>query len=482
MKESYRILINNEFFLKRVAVMSEKRIEYLFIDRPDLFTGVGNIYKGRIEKVISGLNAAFINIGAQRNGFLPFGKEECLYLDGETDDKLAENDFKKHSRGEEIFVQISKPMTEEKGMKLTTQISIPGRFIIILPQSPLRTISRKITDKKERERLMGIALKKVTDNTTGFIIRTAAENQKEKYILRELKLLLNAWSKIKRHAKVKKAPSILWEDLPIYTKIIRDFANNDYKEIIVDDQKIFKEVKRYVSLFLPELNGKVKFHSDKTPLFMKYGLEKEIENSLSRKVYLPSGGYLLVEEGTTLNAIDVNTGSSDKNNFKATILNTNIEAAREIPRQIRVRNLSGLIIIDFIDMRHQRQRKKVFDEFNQNLEIDKAQINILSISKLGLVEMSREKTQFKLSDIFTQKCQYCKGAGATKNIYMDALTLKNTIASHLLKNSSRKLKVETSRQLYGFIKETRYLENLVRSRKIMLSENLSFEEGRFKIQ
>jgi len=481
MEEKYRILINNEGFLKRVAIMSDNRIEYLFISRPDLFTGVGNIYKGRIDKVISGLNAAFVNIGGPKNGFLPFEKEECLYLDGESADMPAETVSGKRRSGEEIFVQISKPMTEDKGMKLTTKISLPGRFIIILPQSSLRTISKKITDKNERERLMSAASQKIPDNT-GFIIRTAAEGKKEKYVLREIKLLLNAWSKVRRYYKVKKAPSVLWEDLPVYTKIIRDFANNRYEEIISDDVRIFKEVKRYVNLFIPELNGKVRFHNENTPLFTKYGIEKEIEKSLSRKFFLPSGGYLLVEESETLNAIDVNTGSSDKNSFRATILNTNMEAAREIPRQIRVRNLSGLIIIDFIDMKYQRQRKKVFDEFNRNLEIDKAQINILSISKLGLVEMSREKTEHRLSDIFTKKCQFCRGNGALRNVYLDALTLKNAVFSSIAKENKKKLTVEISRQLYAFIKENRYMEKLVRDRKLAFRENPGFDEGQFKIQ
>ncbi|HNS32604.1 MAG TPA: Rne/Rng family ribonuclease [bacterium] len=466
--------------MKRVAIMSEDKIEYLFISRPDLFSGVGNIYKGRIEKIIHGLNAAFINIGGPRNGFLPFEKEECLYAEGEVDSNVKEPAPRKHSVGDEIIVQISKPMTEEKGMKLTTQISIPGRFIVVLPQSSLRTISKKITDKAERERLMTIVSKKITDNT-GFIIRTAAEGQNEKFLLREVKILLNSWSKIKRYAKVKKAPSILWEDLPIYAKIIRDFTTRDYHEILVDDPRIYKEVRRYVSIFVPELHGKVKFHNENAPLFIKYGIEKKIENALSHKVFLPSGGYLLVEEGETLNAIDVNTGSSDKNSYRATIFNTNIEAAREIPRQIRLRNLSGLIIIDFIDMRQERQRRKVFNEFNANLEIDKAQINILAISRLGLVEMSREKTEFRLSEIFLDKCPNCKGSGAVKNTYLDALTLKNGIALLLMKSPQRKINVEVSRHMYGFINETHYLENLVRNRKILIKENLLLEEGQYKI-
>ena len=481
MENKFKILISNETFLNRVAIVSENQIEYLFVNRPDLFTGVGNIYKGSIEKIIHGLNAAFINIGGPRNGFLPFNKEECIYLEGEHLGKTDKVPIHKHTKGEEILVQISKPMTDDKGMKLTTHLSIPGRFLVLLPQSPLRTISKKITDKTERERLVSAVTKRIKNNDIGFIIRTAAEGQNEKYILREVKILLSFWNKIKRFAKVKPSPSILWEDLPLYTKIIRDFANKNYTEIIVDDAKTYKEVKKYVSIFLPELNGKVKFYNESTPIFTKYCIEKKIENSLSNKVFLPSGGYLLIEEGETLNAIDVNTGSSDRNNIRATIFNTNIEAAREIPRQIRIRNLSGLIIVDFIDMCQEKQRKKVFNEFNANLDIDKAQINILSISKLGLVEMSREKTEYRLSDVFMDRCTCCKGNGVLRNIYIEALMLKNSILNQLSKNPKKKLSVEVSRDLFEFSKETLFLDKLIKEKKIFLKENLFLENGQYKI-
>lgn len=481
MKTQYRLLISNEQFLTRLVTMADNRVEYLFIARPDVHTGVGNIYKGRIERVISGLNAAFVNIGESKNGFLPFEKEEPLYKVPESSDESPEQSKKIHKAGDEIIVQISKPGTAEKGMKLTTKVSIPGRFIILIPDSPLRTLSKKITDRAERERLMNIVKKRIFDNT-GFIIRTAAEGKSERYVVRELKILLNTWSRIKRYAKVKKAPSILWNELPVFTNVVRDYVTSDFKEIVVDDDKTFKEVLKYVNLFVPEMHGKVVLHKERQrPLFVKHGIEREIENFLSDRVFLPSGGYLIIEEGETLNAIDVNTGSSSKTNLKATVFNTNLEAAEEIPRQIRVRNLSGLIVVDFIDMKHQRERRKVFKTLNDNLEIDKAQTKILSISRLGIVEMSREKTDFKLSDVLLDRCEKCKGSGYVKNTHFAALKFKNELSAHLLKNPGKKTGVEVSSALYNFILNERSLYDMLKKRRVSLHENSTLEHNSYKI-
>ncbi len=473
--KTYRMLISNEQFLTRVVIMADNRVEYLFITRPDLHTGVGNIYKGQIERVISGLNAAFVNIGESRNGFLPFAKEEPLYHVTEPSDEATEQSKKPYKVGDEIIVQISKPGTGDKGMKLTTKISIPGRFIILIPDSSLATLSKKITDRAERERLLNIVKKRIFDNT-GFIIRTAAEGKSERYIARELKILLNTWSRIRRYSRAKKTPAVLWNELPIFKNVVRDYVTADFKEIIVNDEIIFKEVKKYVNLFVPEMHSKVLLHKEKEyPLFIKYGIEREIERFLSDRVSLPSGGYLIIEEGETLNAIDVNTGSSEKNNLSATILNTNIEAAEEIPRQIRVRNLSGLIVVDFIDMKHQKERRKVFKILNDNLEIDKAETKILSISELGIVEMSREKTDFKLSDILLDRCEKCKGTGYVKNAHFAALKFRNELFSYLSKNPGKKTAVEVSSELYNFILNEPTLYDLLKKKRISLHQNSTLE-------
>ncbi|MBN1445303.1 MAG: Rne/Rng family ribonuclease [Candidatus Omnitrophica bacterium] len=480
MNKEYRMLISNEQFLTRAAIMSGGRVEYLFVSRQDTGACVANIYKGRIERIVTGLNAAFVNIGESRNGFLPFGKDEPLYRMPEPEEAGSKQPQTTRRTGEELIVQAVRPGTSEKGMKLTTKVSIPGRYIILIPDSSLRTLSKKITDRKERERLLNIANKRIFDNT-GFIIRTAAEGKNEGYIIRELKILLSIWSKAKRHARMKKAPSLVWKEEPVYINAVRDYVTSDFKQIIVDDERTYREVKRYVNLFLPEMRGKVLLHKERIPLFLKHGLEKEIENFLAKKVSLPSGGSLIIEEGETLNAIDVNSGSSDKSGIRETILNANLEAAEEIPRQIRARNLSGLIVVDFIDMKHQRERRKVFKTLSDNLEIDKAQTKILSISKLGIVEMSREKTDFKLSDLLLEKCERCKGTGYVKNVFFSALKLRNEVLSRIAKNPGRKFTVESSSNIYEFINGNKLLSEMLKKHRIRLREVHAFRESEFKI-
>ncbi|MDD3726289.1 MAG: ribonuclease E/G, partial [Candidatus Ratteibacteria bacterium] len=334
MKENFRLLISRECFLTRVAVMSEKNVEYLFVDRPDILS-VGNIYKGKIERVVSGLNAAFVNIGELKNGFLPFEKEDTIYQYDEFEEHSYHPNRKPYRVGEDVIVQITRPGTAEKGVKLTTKISLPGRYIILIPDSNLKTISKKITDKKERERLLNITNRRITGNT-GSIIRTASEGKDERYIVKEIKMLISTWNKIKRHSKVKKSPSLLWSELPLYISAIRDYVTSEFKDIIVDDERTYREVKRYVNIFIPEMHGRVFLHRrEEGPLFVKYGVERQIEGFLSDRVFLPSGGSLIIEEGETLSAIDVNTGSSEKKSFKETVFITNMEAAEEIPRQIR---------------------------------------------------------------------------------------------------------------------------------------------------
>ncbi|MCM8761928.1 MAG: Rne/Rng family ribonuclease [Candidatus Omnitrophica bacterium] len=480
MKEKFRLLINRECFLNRAAITSDNHIEYLFVNRPDVLS-VGNIYKGKVERVITGLNAAFVNIGEFKNGFLPFEKEDTIYQSYEVEEHTLKSMKKPYRTGEDIIVQITRPGTAEKGVKLTTKISLPGRFLILIPDSNLRTISKKIIDRKERERLLSIANRRITGNT-GFIIRTASEGKDERYIVREIKILLSTWNRIRRYAKVKRAPSLLWGELPLYINVIRDYVTSEFKEIIVDDEKTYKEIKRYVSHFIPEIYGKlILYKNDEGPLFMKYGVEKEIEGFLSDRIFLPSGGSLIIEEGETLTAIDVNTGSSEKKSFRDTIFITNMEAAEEIPRQIRGRNLAGLIVVDFIDMKDPKERSKVFKTLNENLEIDKAKTSILSISKLGVVEMSREKTDFRLSDILMDVCSKCNGRGYIKNVYYSALKFKNEVLSYLVKNPEKKISVEVSESLYDFIYREGHLYEIIRKYNITCRESKILRDYEFKI-
>ncbi len=471
--KKYSLIINVENFITRVAIVQGGNIEYFFVHKRDFDAGVGNIYKGRVEKVISSLNAAFVNIGSTKSGFLPFLKEDALYLKDDVDKDDVEVSKKGIKNGDEIMVQITKPHSETKGMKLTTKISLPGRFLILLPLSTQRAISRKITDKEERERLMNIAGANIKPDM-GFILRTAAYGKNRRYIEREIKILLGQWNKIRRYNKSGRCPSVLWEDDPVFIRVMREHVNDDFCEIIVDNPTVYRRIKKYTGLFLPEMKDKISLHRSESPLFEKYNLESTVESFFTNKIYLPSRGHILIEEAETLNAIDVNTGGgSGRDTLRKTIFNTNMEAAREIPRQIRVRNLSGLIIVDLIDMKDHKQRKRVFKEFNKNLEIDKANIEILSISKLGLVEMSREKTDFKLSDVLLEKCECCQGSGYTRRVELTALKLKNSVMQNISSGTGKNMNIEVSPDLYDFLssEDKRFIGYLKRRNIALRSEN-----------
>ncbi|MCD6408155.1 Rne/Rng family ribonuclease [bacterium] len=475
MKGKFKIFINEEKNLLRIVITKNGQVEYLFLDTPSIHPEVGSIYLGKIENTVSGLGASFVSLGEGKTGFLPFEDEE-IYMEEEF---ILERDLSLsgyYKKGEEVIVQITRPGDEKKKMKLTKKILLPGRFLILMPGISKRGISKKITDLKERKRLFEIA-KEIVPENFGFIIRTAAQYKEKDYILKEAKHLLGVWKKIIRYSKVKKAPSPLWEEIPLYLRIIRDYVNEEFDEVRVDNEFIYKEIKKYVDMFVPELNGKVKLYKEGVPLFLRMGIENQLEKFLTRKVYLHSGGYLLIEEGETLTAIDVNTGTSEKENIKETIFNTNMEAAREIPRQIRVRNISGLIIVDFIDMKEKKEKEMVFERFKENLREDKVKIKLLNFSELGLVEMSRKRTNFSLKEILFRECEECKGTGKIKSVPLIFTDLKKEIWFRTIHNPDvKKYRIEATTELYNYIMENNLLPTLCRKKKIEVIENTFLEE------
>ncbi|MGB9677296.1 MAG: ribonuclease E/G, partial [Candidatus Ratteibacteria bacterium] len=289
----YRIFISNESVILRIVVEKDGKIDNLFVSKSDFEPQIGNIYKGRVEKFLYGLNSAFINIGEMKNGFLQLDKSEFYFSPEENEEILGHQILKE---GKEILVQICKPGEDEKAPKVTEKVVLPGRFFVLIPGLKIQKISKKIEDIKEKTRLMKI-FRKAIDKNFGFIIRTAAMNKKEIYIYREIEHILRTWKKIKRDYKRKKAPSLLWKELPLYLKVLRDYTDENCEFVEIDDENIFKEVSKYVNLFIPELKGKIYFYKDKIPMFIKYEFEEKFENFISKIVSLPSGGYLIIEKG-----------------------------------------------------------------------------------------------------------------------------------------------------------------------------------------
>jgi ribonuclease G len=473
----YRIFISNDRVILRIVIEKNGKIDNLFIHKYDFEPEIGNIYKGRIEKILSGLNSAFVNIGEMKSGFLQLNKSE-FYFPMEEENLSYANQILKE--GKEVLVQICKPGEDEKSPKITEKIVLPGRFFVLIPDLKIQKISKKIEDVKEKSRLMKI-FRKALDRKFGFIVRTAAKNKKEFYIYREIEHILNVWKRIKRDYKRKTTPSLLWREIPLYLKVLRDYADENCEYVEIDDENILREVMRYVNLFIPELKGKIYLYRNKIPMFMNYGFEEEFENFISKTVFLPSGGYLIIEKGKTLTAIDVNSGRMEREDFEETVLRTNLEAVDEIPRQIRCRNLSGLIIVDFIDMR-EKFKKFVFKKFIENLKEDKLKIEVLSISKLGLVEIAREKNNYSIYNILLKECSNCEGSGIENGKEIVYLKLKKKIFEFFSNKAyNDKLEIEISQGLFEFIFKNQLFKNYPFFDRIKFKVDSKLKENEFRI-
>ncbi|MCM8806984.1 MAG: Rne/Rng family ribonuclease [Candidatus Omnitrophica bacterium] len=477
--DKYRVLINNEKVILRIVFEKNGKIDNFFVYKPDFGPQIGNIYKGKIERVLPGLNSAFINIGEMKSGFLQFDTKDFYVLYDEFEELPFESRIL--SPENEILVQICKPGEREKSPKVSENIVLPGRYFVFLPNLKIQKISRKIEDRKERNRLFKI-FRNAIGGKYGFIIRTASKWKSEDIIYKEIRQILNIWKKIKRDYKKHKAPYLLWKELPVYLRIIRDYVDENCVRVEVDDEFIFSQVEKYINFLIPELKGKIFLYKNKVPIFIYYDLENEIENFISKKVFLPSGGHLIIEKGETLTSIDVNTGRAEDENVEETVLRTNLEAADEIPRQIRCRNISGIIIIDFINMKKE-DKKQVFKKFITNLSFDKAKFNILFTSNLGILGLTREKNDYSIYDLLLEDCELCNGIGLRKNIESVFLEIKKRIFEILnLKSYNYKLEIELSRDLYEFIFKNQLFKNLVFSDRIELKVNLNFKKGEFKIE
>lgn len=469
--------MNYDRVVLRIVIEKDGKIENLFISKPHFEPEIGNIYKGKVEKFLQGLNSAFINIGEMKSGFLQLNKSE-FYLSTEEDEEIRSNQILKE--GKEILVQICRPGENEKSPKVTENIMFPGRFFVLIPNLKIQKISKKIEDKNERKRLMKI-FKRAIGEKFGFIIRTAAINKKDFYIYREIEHLLNIWRRIKRDYKRKSAPCLLWKELPLYLKVLRDYIDENCEFVEVDDEEVFREVIKYTNLFIPELKGRVYLYRDRIPIFIKYGFEEEFESFFSQTVFLPSGGYLIIEKGQTLTTIDVNSGSLEMGDFEQTAFKTNMEAADEIPRQIRCRNLSGLIIIDFIDIKKEL-KKKIFERFIENLKQDKSKINVLFISKLGLVEMTRERNDYSIYNLLLKECSFCGGSGIEEGQEIAYFRLRKKIFEIFLnKTYNEKIEVEISQGLYEFIFKNQLFKNFSFFDRIKFRVNTQFKKNEFRI-
>jgi ribonuclease G len=437
------IFINSTPQESRIAIMEDGVLAEFLIERKEERGIAGNLYKGKVARVLPGMQAAFVDIGMEKAGFLHasdfFDIPEDVQLINPPGDEVEFEETpkppsgrrvpleKRISPGEEILVQVAKDPLGTKGARITSHVSLPGRYMVFMPNTKHIGISRRIESEEERKRLKEIARSLDTEKG-GFILRTASEGRSKREIQRDLRFLTKLWTRIQQKAETAAAPTLIHQDLDLITRTIRDFFTTDTDKVMIDSAKDHRRIVDFVRNFMPRLRSKIVLHSDSEPLFDRYGIEEKIEKALERRVWLRSGGYIIIERTEALTAIDVNTGRFvGKRNQEETIVRTNLEAAQEIVRQLRLRNVGGLIIIDFIDMEKEGNRKKVYEALKEALKRDKARTNILKISELGLVEMTRQRTRESLENQLLSPCPHCEGRGRVKSSVTVAYDLLRAI-------------------------------------------------------
>jgi len=439
----------------RLALLEDGQVAEIHLERRGERGIVGNIYKGRVIKVLPGMQAAFVDIGLPRAAFLYVGDvhhhspELDLVAHEETEDESEKQQAMSLqegiedapefttpieeliTEGEDILVQISKEPLGSKGARVTSHISIPGRHLVFMPTVDHIGISRRIENEAERQRLKDI-IQKIKPPICGLIVRTVSEHEDEEKLRADLTFLEGSWQRIVEKEKQAPAPSLIYEDLDLCLRGVRDLFTENVTRLLVDSAEQFQRILDFMDTFMPSLKPCVEFYDGEEPIFDHFGLEMELNKALGRKVWLKSGGYINIDFTEALVAIDVNTGRFvGKRNLQETILKTNLEAAKEIAYQLRLRNIGGIIIVDFIDMDRPADREKVTNALQESLKKDKQKTNILKISELGLVQMTRKRTRESLTRTLCEHCPYCEGKGFLKS--------QTTVCYEILRGISRQI-------------------------------------------
>lgn len=478
-KRGKEIIINAESLEKRVAVLENGVLEELSIERATDNRLVGSVFKGRIKNLEHGLKAAFVDIGWEKNAFLHYWDIVPGTLDaafdpidenGDEEQKPTEaqgqqghgHDRRRHQRrgqreqtqisakdvekmyppGSEIVVQVTKGPIGTKGPRITTNIAIPGRYLVLMPFSPQSGVSRKIEDDKERGRLKKILRSLRIPKGMGVIVRTVGEGQRARYFVRDLRMLLDTWTEVERKIKEKPAPCTVYQEPGVVERTVRDFLTEDIDRIVIDNPDDCARMRDMVGAISWRSKNKVELYSGNTAIFEQYGVEKQIEDSFRHQVWLKCGGYIVIEETEAMVVIDVNTGRhKSQKDQEDTILRVNLEAADEICRQLRLRNIGGLVVIDFIDMRPRSHQMEVLNRMKEGLKRDKAKTHLLPISQLGIMEMTRQRHSESFSAAVYEDCPYCKGRGLVKSTESMSVVIQRKISEVLKKYKGKESEV-----------------------------------------
>jgi len=461
------IIINSVADEIRIAITEEKRLAELYVETPEKERMVGDIYLGKVAKVMPGIRAAFIDLGLHQDAFLHFSDigsslHEYSALIGDEDsdvDTDEDSDEEEPSggqdrspggtspevatlpartttqpqpqrsgrsdgrtqavpdlkRGQDIIVQVTKEPVGKKGVRVTSEVSLPGRFLVLLPFDGKIGVSKRLTNFREKRRLRRI-VRSMLPEGFGVIIRTVAQDKEEATLKQDLESLLVTWREIEKGLKTEQAPALLYKDMATTSSVIRDLFTDSVERVVMDSPKLFREIRAYVKLVSPQLLDKIELYREREPIFDAYKVEKEIAACLNRKVWLKSGGYIIIEQTEAMVVVDVNSGRyAAKREQELNSLRTNLEAAREICHQVRLRDLGGIIVIDFIDLDDERNRKRVYDELRKEFRKDRAKVTVLPMTEIGLAQITRQRIRQSILHSFTEPCPVCGGGGLVQS-------------------------------------------------------------------
>ena len=459
-KTHKEIIINAETLETRVAVLEDGKLEEFNIERTTEERLVGSIFKGKVRNLEDGLKAAFVDIGFEKNAFLHYWDIVPNQFDSGVEiverpvnrdrrparPKITQRDIPRlYPPGSEIIVQVTKGPISTKGPRVTTNLVLPGRYLVLLPNSDQSGISRKIENQEERKRLKKILRELAIPEGMGVIMRTAGEGQRRPYFIRDLAILLEEWRSVQEKIQKQPMATCVFQEPDLIERTVRDFLTEDVERVVVDNPKAHELMQSQMLKIKARWSAhKVKLYTDSQPIFDRFNVSKQLESTFSRQVHLKGGGYIVIDETEALVAIDVNTGRhKGGKDQESTILKVNLEAAEEICRQLRLRNMGGLIVLDFIDMKHQRDRQQVYSRMKDGLRRDKAKTHILPITQLGLMEMTRQRHTESVSAAVYDDCPYCKGRGKVKS----AITMSVEIQRKLQEILKKRTRDETDFQL-----------------------------------
>lgn len=453
------IIINSTTSETRIAILEDGMLAELFVERPENERNVGDIYKGVVRKVLPGMRAAFVDIGWEMDAFLHFSDlgahQEHLFDEENGDEEISHHEGRVSGMElkpkQEILVQITKEPLGNKGPRVTSQISLPGRFMVLVPNENHIGVSRRVTDFKEKRRLKR-TLKNIQVDGFGIIARTASAGKSEQDLARDMKGLIRLWKKVEQRISAAPLRSVVYQDVSLTSSVLRDLFSPDIHRLVVDSSKLRREVVRYLKSVSQLQPGKVELYTGKQPIFDHFKIEPEIEKALSRKVWLTAGEHIIIEQTEAVVTIDVNSGRFiGKKDYEANALKVNLRAAREICQQLRLRDLGGIIIIDFIDMFEEKNRRKVYDEMKKELRKSKAKVDILPISQFGIMEMTRQRIKPSLLYTLNEPCPTCDGTGMVASMETIVTSMERWVKRFRQRTGERGVTIQAHPDLVEYL-------------------------------